>query len=235
MIKAILWDLDNTVLDFTAAERASLRRAYSVYGFGECTDGMLEDYARINTLQWEMLERGEKELKDVLVDRFKIFLEKYGHNPELGQEFNSEYECHIGDIIAFIPHSLETLMALNGKVIQCCATNGVLAVQERRLRESGLDMIFDRVFISSAMGVGKPLKEYFERIFAELDSVVPGIQPHEMLMVGDSLTSDMRGASNAGIPKCFFNPKGKPVNVDFDIEYTIRDISEVEEIVIRSA
>ena len=230
MIKAVLWDLDNTVLDFTAAERASLKRAYALFGFGECSDEMADDYARINAMQWEMLERGEKQLKDVLVDRYRVFLEKYGHDSALAGEFTKEYEAHIPDTLVFIPGALETLKALKGKVIQCCATNGVLAVQEQRLKESGLADIFDRIYISSAMGVSKPAKEYFVRILDDL----AGIKTDEVLMVGDSLTSDMKGAANAGIPKCFFNRRRKEVRADFEIEYMIEDISEVMSIVEKS-
>ena len=223
MIKAILWDLDNTILDFTAAERASLKRAWALYGFGECSDEMLKDYARINVAQWEMLERGEKSLEDVLVDRFAVFLGKYGRDPKLGSEFTQEYESHIADTLVFIPNARETLEALKGKVTLCCATNGVKAVQERRLRESGLDRIFDKIFISTAMGAAKPSREYFDMILRELD----GLSHEEVLMVGDSLTSDMKGAANTGIPKCLFNPGHKAVNVDFTIEYMIEDIAEV--------
>lgn len=229
MIKTILWDLDNTVLDFTAAERASLKRAWALFGFGECSDEMAEDYARINVAQWEMLERGEKSLENVLVDRFAVFLEKYGRDPKLGSEFTQEYEAHIGDTLVFIPNAKETLEALKGKVIQCCATNGVKAVQERRLRESGLDRIFDKIFISTAMGAAKPSREYYDMILRELD----GLSRDEVLMVGDSLTSDMLGAANAGIPKCFFNRKHTAVKTDLSIECIIDDISEVPGVLAR--
>ena len=223
MIKAILWDLDNTVLNFTAAERASIRRAFGVFKLGECTDAMLDDYALINNKHWEMLERKEKKLEDVLVDRYAEFLEKYGHDPKLAAAFNAEYEPHIPDTIVFMPHAEETLKALKGRVLLICATNGVQAVQEKRLMASGLDKLFDYVFISSAMGVGKPSAEYFERIFDEI-----GIcDREELLMVGDSLTSDMLGAYNAGIKKCLYNPKHKAVKTDFPIEYEIDDLSEV--------
>ena len=223
MIKAVLWDLDNTVLNFTAAERASIRHTFEVFNLGECTDAMLDDYALINNKHWEMLERKEKPLEAVLVDRYAEFLEKYGHDPQLAAAFNAEYEPHIPDTIVFMPHAEETLKALKGKVILVCATNGVQAVQEKRLKASGLDKLFDYVFISSAMGAGKPSKEYFDMVMEGI-----GISCRdELLMVGDSLTSDMLGAFNAGIKKCLYNPKHKAVKADFPIEYEISDLSEV--------
>ena len=226
MIKEILFDLDNTVLDFTAAERASIRRAFGVFSLGECTDEMLDDYSIINNKHWEMLERREKKLEEVLVDRYAEFLLKYGFNPELAEKFNDEYETHIPDTIIFMPGAEELLKNLKGRVILCCATNGVKAVQEKRLKTSGLDKIFDYVFISSAMGVGKPSKEYFDRIFAETGIV----NRDEALMVGDSLTSDMLGAYNAGIKKCLYNPKHRTVKADFPIEYETDNLMQLPEI-----
>lgn len=227
MIKAVLWDLDNTVLNFTAAERASLRRALKVLGYGECSDGMLEEYARVNIRHWEALERGEKTQAQVLADRFREFLGMYGFDPSGAEALNAEYEPHIPDTIVFIPGALETLKQLKGKVIQCCATNGAASVQRRRLRESGLGEIFDHVFISEEMGAKKPDREYFDMVLAELKD----IKREEILMVGDSLTSDMRGAANAGIKKCWYNPARKSGNVPFEIEYEVENPGEIADII----
>ena len=59
MIKAILWDVDGTLLDFLPSERHSLKKAFLHFNLGECPDELVAKYSKINLKHWEMLERGE--------------------------------------------------------------------------------------------------------------------------------------------------------------------------------
>ena len=223
MIKVILWDIDGTLLDFLAAERAAIRRCFEIFGLGTCTDAMLEDYSAINVKHWQMLERNERTKPEILVGRFQEFFSKYGLDTSVVSAFNDEYQIRLGDTIVFRPGAMETLQALRGRVVQCAVTNGTRIAQERKLELSGLNQILDYIFISEDVGVEKPNLAFFDRVFAEIGTYAP----HEVLIVGDSLTSDIRGGNNAGILTCWFNPEGKENGLGVHVDHEITRIDQV--------
>ena len=229
MIKVILWDIDNTLLDFTAAERVSLGRRFTEFGMGECTDEIAADYSAINMRFWEMLERGEKTKKEILTERFREFLSKYGGDPRRAEEFDHAYESGLPETIIFFDGAQEVLSALKGRLVQYGVTNGTKFVQERKLANSGLDRLLDRVFISEDVGYEKPDRRYFDAVLAGLDGVDPG----EIMIVGDSLTSDMKGGDSLGLVTCWFNPRGKARPAGLRIDWEIRAIPEVLDILKR--
>ena len=227
MIKVILWDIDGTLLDFLAAERAAINSCFAHFGLGECTDEMLKSYSVINIKYWEALERGEMTKPQILVGRFREFFEKYNLDTELAQAFNAEYQVRLGDTIVFHKNALETVKALQGKVLQCVVTNGTKIAQDKKLRNSGLGDLMDHIFISEVLGIEKPGKLFFDKVF----EVIGEYQTDEVMIVGDSLTSDIRGGNNAGILTCWYNPLSKENNIDEKVDIEIDDISQVLEII----
>ena len=223
MIKAILWDVDGTLLDFTAAERAAVRTGFARRGLGTCSDEMLAAYSRTNVKYWEALERGEMTKPEILVGRFREFFTLYGIDPDLAPAFNEDYQLDLGDTVVFQPGALETVKALKGRVLQCAVTNGTKIAQRRKLARSGLDALLDAVFISEDLGVEKPNPGFFDKVFAALGNV----PREEALIVGDSLTSDIRGGVNAGIPAAWYNPAGKPLPEGLRVDYDLRAAEEV--------
>ena len=126
----------------------------------------------------------------------------------------------------FCPSALETLTALQGRVLQCAVTNGTAVAQHKKLATSGLDRIFDHIFISDEIGIEKPNFGFFDAVWAKIGSY----SPNEILIVGDSLTSDIKGGNNAGLQTCWYNPKGLPCPKDLRIDYDIRDLVQVVDI-----
>ncbi len=227
MFKVILWDVDATLLNFEKAEEAGICGCFEKYNLGECTDEMLENYKGINRGYWQAMERGEIEKPVLLVKRFEDFLNAYGLDSSVAAGFNELYQILLGETVVFYENALETVQALKGKVLQCAVTNGTKVAQDGKLRNSGLDKEFDRVFISEVVGVEKPNKGFFDAVFAEIGEYAKD----EVLIVGDSLTSDIQGGVNAGIKTCWFNPKGAENTSALKPDYEIRDIGEVLEIV----
>lgn len=223
MFKVILWDVDATLLNFEKAEEAGIRGCFKKYNLGECTDEMLEAYKVINRGYWQMMERGEIEKPVLLVKRFEDFLNAYGLDSSVAAGFNELYQILLGDTVVFYDHALEVVQALKGKVLQCAVTNGTKVAQDRKLRNSGLDKEFDHIFISEVVGIEKPNKGFFDAVFAEIGE----FPRDEVLIVGDSLTSDIRGGVNAGIKTGWFNPKGVENTGDLKPDYEITDIGEV--------
>ena len=225
-IETILWDIDGPLLNFEASERAAIRTCFSMFGLGECTDEMLAVYSAINRGYWQRLERGEMTKPQILVGRFRDFFRQYGLNTDCVEDFNRQYQLSLGDTVCFHPHALETVLALRGKVRQYAVTNGTLLAQQKKLRNSGLDKLLDGVFISEQVGADKPNIAFFQKVW---DAIGP-CRPDTVMIVGDSLTSDIQGGNNAGIPCCWFNPKGLPRKGDLRIAYEIRDLSQVLDI-----
>lgn len=223
MITTILWDVDGTLLNFLAAEKAAIRSLFEEYHLGVCSDEMLKRYSLINKNYWEMLERGEIEKKALLVGRFRDFFEKEGIDSSLAAEFNEKYQLRLGDTIVYCDDSLEIVKSLRGKVKQYVVSNGTVIAQTKKLRLSGLGELMDGIFLSEELGVEKPSVRFFDQVFAKIGPV----DRSEVMIVGDSLTGDIRGGNNAGILTCWYNPEGTAAKEAVRIDHEIRDLHEV--------
>lgn len=226
MIKVILWDIDGTLLNFEAAEKAAIRKCFLNHGLGECTDEMLGRYTKINKKYWERLERGEHTKPEVLVGRFQEFFANEGLPVEKAEAVNAEYQVRLGDTVCFHDDGYELVKKLKGRVKQYAVTNGTLVAQERKLKNSGLDQLLDDAFISDVIGVEKPGSDFFTHVFDRIGSY----EKDEILIVGDSLTSDMQGGNNAGILCCWYNPNHQQKNPQLRIDYEIDNLNQVEDI-----
>ena len=225
MFKVILWDLDNTILDFFLAEKNSLKAAFKRLGLGEFSDDAVALYSSINIRHWEMLERGEIEKSEVFRLRFEAFLKEIGKSAD-PLELNELYERGICNTIEFIENSFEIISSLKGKYKQYCITNGRKDVQKDRLELSGLNKVFDGVFISDEIGYEKPSEKFFDYVLKHISPC----SKEEILVIGDSLTSDMKGANNADLKCCWYNPEGKPKPEDIRIDYEIKKLEEITKI-----
>ena len=222
----LLWDVDGTLLDFLAAERAAIRSLFAEFGLGECTDGMLSRYSDINRGWWEALERGEIAKDVMLVCRFEDFFTEYGIDTAIAPRFNELYQVRLGDTVVFCDGSYDLVKSLRGRVRQYAVSNGTVVAQERKLRNSGLDALLDGVFLSEAVGYEKPAREFFDAVFAATGPA----EPSRTLIIGDSLTSDIAGGNAAGIKTCWYNPRALPNHTGANADFELRDLRELLEI-----
>lgn len=236
LIKVILWDIDGTLLDFEKAEKAAFYKCFEVVGLGTCNDEMLKRYSVINRKYWEKLEKNEITKPEVLVGRFFEFFTKEGIQlptatglqsvQEVAETFNAEYQVRLGDTVHFCDDGESLVHELKGKVLQCAVTNGTAIAQHKKLGLSGLDQVLDHIFISDELGVEKPNIGFFDKVWQTIGQY----EKEEVLIVGDSLTSDIRGGNNAGILSCWYNPKGLDRTVDVTVDYEIQNLQQLREI-----
>lgn len=224
MYNTILLDLDDTLLDFGAAEQVAIRRTFSRLGIAPADD-LIHRYVEINQLQWEAMERGEITRERLLVRRFELLFEERGIGQDAAEAENI-YSGYLGIGHYFIEGAVELLDYLSPKYDLYLASNGVAATQASRLKSAGIGRYFREIFISETTGHHKPEREYFDYCFARIRD----FSPERTLMIGDSLSGDILGGRNAGIRTCWFNPQGKPRRDNITPDYEIRALRELRDI-----
>ena len=219
----VFWDLDQALLDFGRSMEYALQAVFAQYGL-KINEEMTARYSVINRSYWLRLESGELSKEQVTVGRFRTFFEELGITHVSPEELNVDYQRELGSVFFFMEGAKELVALLKERGYrQYVVTNGVNATQANKMRLSGLDRIMDGVFVSELMGYPKPRKEFFDGCFAALSDV----DRNKCILVGDSLTSDMRGAENAGIASCWFNPEKQEKDVDVRTDYEIRRLEEL--------
>lgn len=222
MIEFLLLDLDDTILDFKKAEHIAIRKTIKDFG-ADPTQAVCARYSQINQYHWECLERGEMEREQVLTGRFAML---FG---ELGIEVDAtacarQYEKHLSMGHYFLPGAEEAMEALSKKYRLFLTSNGTASVQKGRMTSANLYRFFEKVFISQEIGANKPSITYFERCFAR----IPNFDPAKAVIVGDSLSSDIKGGINAGIKTCWVNPAHKTAPAELRPDYEIEALSDLE-------
>ena len=202
----ILFDADNTLLDFDAAESKALADTLRAYGI-EPDAETVQTYRTINEELWHQLEKGQIRREKLMAERFTRFLKAVnaaGSGVEMNRFYLEQLSTH-PDLAA--PNVLDVLRELSEVATLAVVTNGFEKVQTRRAVESGILDYVEDVFVSEKMDSEKPNRKIFDAALRTL-----GVENREhVLMVGDSLSSDIQGGVNAGLDTCWYNP-GHAVN-----------------------
>lgn len=225
MFHTILWDVDQTLLDFEKSQDYALRLCFQNLHL-EISDEIVRLYSSINDSYWKRLERGEVTKKELLTGRFDALFEQLHIKTVTSADIAPMYQKALGSVYYYRDDSLTLCRRLKGRVRQYVVTNGVSSTQRNKLRLSGFDQVMDGIFISEEMNYEKPDVRFFEGCFKQ----IPDFRKEDTLIVGDSLTSDMQGGNQAGIACCWYNPDGKRETRGLKIDYEIQNLWEVEEI-----
>ena len=197
----ILFDADNTLLNFDAAESKALAETLVNYGI-EPDAETVQTYRTINEGLWRQLEKGQLRREKLMSERFTRFLKAIdaaGDGAEMNRYYLEQLSIH-PDLAS--PEVLDVLRELSEVATLAVVTNGFQKVQSRRLAESGVENFLEDVFVSEKMDAEKPNRKIFDAALRAL-----GVENREhVLMVGDSLTGDVQGGINAGLDTCWFNP-----------------------------
>ena len=217
MIQTILWDIDGTILNFHRSAENSLKNTFKKFGYGEITDELLHTYEEINDVYWCKLEKGEITKEKLLVERFVEFFTKIGVETTRVVEFNQAYLNGLLDTVVFMPEAYETVKKLHPEYKQYIVTNGVKKLQRKKIAKAHIEEFFDGIFISDEIGYEKPHIEFFNYVFDK----IPTKNPDEVIIIGDSLTSDIAGGIRAGIHTCWYHPSNEENHSDVKPEFTV--------------
>lgn len=227
MIRFVLLDLDDTILDFHRAEAAAISKTLSQLGM-EPSAAVIRRYSEINAAHWRRLETGEITRQQVLTGRFHQLFSELGAaaDPEQTQRI---YEGHLSRGHYFIPGAEALLETLYPRYALYLVSNGNAAVQAGRLGSANISHYFRDMFISERIGADKPSREFFARCFSR----IPDFDPADAILVGDSPTSDILGGKNAGVKTCWFNPSGRPPHPTICPDYEIRALAELPDLLAK--
>ena len=203
MIRNILLDLDDTILDFHKAEHLALSKSLAEMGI-EPVPSMLDRYSEINLWHWKQLELGKLSRNEVLTGRYRMLFEEFEIDAS-AEDAQALYERNLSIGHYFMPGAEALLDELKDNYRLFLASNGTATVQHSRIKSANIAGYFNNMFISQEIGAEKPSGEFFKRSF----SLVPDMKKSDTVIIGDSLTSDMRGGENFGIETIWFNPKHK--------------------------
>ena len=221
MIEFLLLDLDDTILDFHKAERLAIAKTFEDFGISP-TEEVLHRYHLINKSCWERLERKEWTREQVLVNRFALLFDEVGVKAD-PTACARAYEKNLSVGHYFLPGAEEAVAALSKKYRLFLVSNGTASVQKGRMTSANLYRFFETVFVSQEIGHNKPSKEYFDACFAR----IPGFDREKAMIVGDSLSSDIKGGINAGIRTVWVNPNHLDCG-DIRPDYEIESLSRLE-------
>jgi 2-haloacid dehalogenase len=222
----VLFDLDHTLYDFDQSESAAFDHAIRGVGLDR-PEQFTQQYLEINAALWKAVERGELSIDDVRVERFRQLVTA----AELDVDPVRMADLFVDGLGAFgdlYPGAREVLDALNEHCSLALVTNGFSEVQRARLDRIDIHHYFDAVMISAELGCSKPAAAFFQRTFEALGHP----DKRSTLMVGDSLSADIRGASAFGISTCWYNPHDNPAGDDDAITHVIRSLGELPGIVL---
>lgn len=220
----LLFDVDDTLLDFAKSERRSIILTLRRFGLPE-TEEIVAAYSEINLACWKLLEDNKITRKQLDRLRFDILFERFGITGADSVAAGACYRKELSSSAYVIRGCRAMLARLAATDRLFIVTNGAEATQLKRLKKAGLDGFFEKIFYSETVGYAKPYRQFFDFVEAEID----GWDRSRAVLIGDSLTSDIAGAAGAGITSVWFNRSGADrgsARPDFEA----RGYAELEEI-----
>ena len=224
--EVLLFDADNTVLDFDKSEEQALKWTFRDMGW-DFSENILSVYRRNNIVQWQLFEQGKLTKPEVLINRFVNTFKELNLPLDEVDKAADMYEEYLKKGFFTVPYAEEVLRRLQPAYKMYVVSNGVVSIQNSRMKGSGLEQFFLGRFVSEEVGFPKPQKQYFDYCFEHIGD----IDKSKVLIIGDSLTSDIRGGINAGIDTCWFNPNHLVNNSTAKPTYEIDDLRKLYNIV----
>ena len=221
MIKLVLMDVDNTLLDFEKCAKQSIKDGFFEVGIS-FRDEMFDVFTEINNDLWHRVEKKELTKDELFKIRWKLIFEALNIDFD-GPTFEKIFFSNLSQSIEQVDGATDILRYLSEKYTVCVASNARYDQQENRLQKSGMREYIDKIFVSEKIGFEKPDKAFFDVCFKHY----PDIKKDEIIMIGDSLTADIAGGVACNIKTCWFNPKNKTAD-KIKPDYTVQRLDEIK-------
>jgi 2-haloacid dehalogenase len=218
----LLFDADGTLFDYETAEAQALADNFAHHGL-DFQPAHGERYQAINHRFWQRFEQGLTTAEELHTGRFQALFGEFGIKYD-ADFFANTYLAQLGQQAQLIAGAAELIAELHGRYHLTLITNGLANVQYPRLQKSGLAGYFEAIIVSDEIGAAKPDPAIFDVTFERLQRP----SKETVLIIGDSLTSDMAGGRSYGIDTCWYNPSGRPA--ELDLTYEIRKLSQLRNI-----
>ena len=219
--KILLFDLDDTLLDFGANEIDSLNKLFHQHGY-DFSDELFRVYDSVNKQLWTDYENGNIALDQLLNTRFSETMLKLNTIVD-GKKWENQYRELLGNGHQLIDGALEVCQSLSVSHRLFVVTNGVTKTQIKRLKQAGLYEFFEDTFYSQSIGFQKPSKEFFDYVIGHIRD----FNVREALIIGDSLNTDIKGGLQSGIDTCWINRKLQKCSAEIKSTYTITSLAEL--------
>ncbi len=228
--RTVIFDLDDTLIDFRHSEKVSLRTCYDTY-FKASTDydTFVSDYTRINRHLWNQVEQGVISTSVVGPVRFRQLADL--HQLTFTEEMVHSYEHGLIHNCIWVEGALNLLEGLKAENFQIgFLTNGLAHVQRGKYKNLNLSNYSETLVISEEVGAAKPHPKIFNHALGLLKTTKDAA-----LMIGDSLTSDGEGARKLGMPFCWYNPNKAQSFPDWQPDFTVHHLDTLSENLIEKA
>lgn len=222
--QTLLFDLDNTLIDFSQAEQRALTHIHQAFFSGYEKDRISSHYHVLNNKLWQQVEAGKISISEVAKQRF-VQLQKIFPSNYTSSHIMEQYEEQLANQSVWFKHTSTAIAQLHQQYKLGIITNGLQRVQQLKYKQLKLKRWFSCYVISEEFGTAKPNPTIFNQALQELQA-----SSHETLMIGDSLSSDYQGAINSGIDFCWVNPTAKKLPKTFPPPKFI--VSNIQELVL---
>lgn len=225
MIKAILIDVDNTLLDFHLGSRVIMQQLFDEYNY-PFTEEIYKTYIEVNDILWAKYELGEVTREEIYATRWKTVFQKL----EIGIDsagFEAKYLEGLKTSAEKVEGADEIMAYLSSKYPVYVGSNATQERQELRLAKSGLTKYISDIYTSEKLGASKPSAEFFEICLKNMGN----LKPEEVMVIGDSITADINGGRACGMKTCWFNFEGTEVPEDLKTDFVVYNLHEIKSII----
>ena len=225
--KIIIFDADETLFDFKKAEKEAFRETILEFGINYDESYHFETYKIINNNIWKELEQGLITQSELKIERFKRLSDKLQISFD-EVEFANVYMNHLSNGSFLFEDSFDLIKSIKDKYKLIILTNGLTAVQKKRIKKSSIAKYFDNIVISENVGISKPNPAIFEYALKDINN----INKNEILMIGDSLSSDIQGGINFEIDTCWYNPNKLDNKTNLNPTYEVSSLKELKKLLL---
>ncbi|PLX23058.1 MAG: noncanonical pyrimidine nucleotidase, YjjG family [Ignavibacteria bacterium] len=226
--KALFLDADDTIFDYHAGETEAFRLTAVEFGFGDRIAEAQQRYRVHNAEVWKALEQKRITQDELKIRRFALLLDDLHADTTQAPRMSQFYLDRLSEQTQLLPGAEEAVAALAKRYLLVLVTNGLTYVQRRRFAAAPVTKHFSSILISEEIGTAKPDPAIFTSALQEFK-----LDPHRILLIGDSTSSDMPAARNAGMDFCWINPLGAPVPDGFTPRYDVRSLADIPAMLLR--